>query len=344
MARRIGRRKCVDGGQGRALPATPQAAPCPISAAALKQPGLIVNPWASGALSTIGANDRVLIVGTGLTMADVIVTLDRTGHQGPITAVSRRALLPRQHGPFVDDIDLLDGAAAPKTALELLRLVRGRVREAAELTTGWQPIVDALRARLWEIWPALPAQERRRAARWLLPYWEVHRFRMSPQVHGAVTRKLASNQLTIERAGVISIDSHQGLLTADLRMRNGTFGSRSYEFVVLCAGSSRNLPADPLFADMLDRGSARMDEAGLGLDVDRLSRVLDARGRAQTDLLAVGPMTRGCFGEMTGAPDIARHIERIAHDIVSSKAASKQYWRARVPADQSQKASGRGRL
>jgi uncharacterized NAD(P)/FAD-binding protein YdhS len=31
-------------------------------------------------------------------------------------------------------------------------------------------------------------------------------------------------------------------------------------------------------------------------------------------LLAFGPMTRGSFGEMTGAPDIARHLERVLKD------------------------------
>ena len=294
-------------------------APCPISVAALQQPRLVVNPWASGALAAIGANDRVLIVGTGLTMADVIATLDRIGHQGPVTAVSRRALLPRQHGLFIDNVDLLD-SAPPKTAIELLQLVRRRIREAAN-PTDWQPIVDAIRARLPEIWPALPLKERLRAARRLLPYWEVHRFRISPQAHAALARRFARGQLTIERARVISVDSHQGVLSANFRMHSGASASRSYDSVVLCAGPSKNLRADPLFADLLGRGLARVDEVGLGLDVDPLSRVRNQRGEPQKGLLAIGPMTRGCFGEMTGAPDIARHIERIIDEIVASREA-----------------------
>jgi uncharacterized NAD(P)/FAD-binding protein YdhS len=51
----------------------------------------------------------------------------------------------------------------------------------------------------------------------------------------------------------------------------------------------------------------------LGLKVDALSRVLDRRAAPQAHLLALGPNTRGSFGEMTGAPDIIRQIERVAH-------------------------------
>jgi uncharacterized NAD(P)/FAD-binding protein YdhS len=293
-------------------------APCPISAAALQQPGLIVNPWEAGALTKIGANDRVLIVGVGLTMADVVATLEQNGRHGPVTAVSRRALLPRQHGLFVDGVDVLAGSAPPKTALELLRLVRRRIREAAGLM-GWQPIVDALRARLPEIWAALPPKERLRAVRWLLPYWEVHRFRLSPQAHDALARRLARKLLTIERASVVSIDWREQRLSAELRTPGSAPIQRFYDTIVLCSGPSRNLRANPLLADLLDNGLARMDGVGLGLDVDPFSRILDARGEPQTGLLAIGPMTRGCFGEMTGAPDIAGHIERIVGEIVSSQ-------------------------
>jgi uncharacterized NAD(P)/FAD-binding protein YdhS len=294
-------------------------APCPVSAAALQQPGLVRNPWAPDALSAIRTQDRVLIVGTGLTMGDVVATLDQAGHQGPITAVSRRALLPRQHGRFALDFDLLDGSAQPRTTLELLRLVRKRVREAVD-PADWQSVIDALRTTLPEIWRALPPNERLRATRRLLPFWEVHRFRISPQVQDTLASTLTRNRLTIKRASVISIDAHEERLTANLRMPGGASIWRSFESIVLCAGPSKNLRADPLLADLLDRGLARLDEVGLGLDVDPISRVLDARGAPHAGLLAIGPMTRGCFGEMTGAPDIARHIERIVGALELSQA------------------------
>jgi uncharacterized NAD(P)/FAD-binding protein YdhS len=49
----------------------------------------------------------------------------------------------------------------------------------------------------------------------------------------------------------------------------------------------------------------------MGLDVDRQSRLIASDGHAQATILALGPMTRGTFGEMTGAPDIIRQIARV---------------------------------
>jgi uncharacterized NAD(P)/FAD-binding protein YdhS len=54
--------------------------------------------------------------------------------------------------------------------------------------------------------------------------------------------------------------------------------------------------------------------------VDGFSRLIDARGAMQPDLFAFGPITRGTFGEMSGAPDILRQIERVIPILTKAKA------------------------
>lgn len=58
-------------------------------------PALIANPWQPGALDAIAPHARVAVMGTGLTMADTVATLDRLGHRGSIVAFSRHGLLSR---------------------------------------------------------------------------------------------------------------------------------------------------------------------------------------------------------------------------------------------------------
>ena len=41
----------------------------------------------------------MLIVGTGLSMADVVVSLASHGHKGKVTAISRRGIIPKSHDP-----------------------------------------------------------------------------------------------------------------------------------------------------------------------------------------------------------------------------------------------------
>jgi uncharacterized NAD(P)/FAD-binding protein YdhS len=95
---------------------------------------------------------------------------------------------------------------------------------------------------------------------------------------------------------------------------------QAFDSIVICSGASRNIRDSPLLADLLDRGLAQTDDVGLGLNVDGLSRLIDARGTAQPDLFAFGPITRGTFGEMTGAPDILRQIERVVPTLTNAKA------------------------
>jgi uncharacterized NAD(P)/FAD-binding protein YdhS len=285
--------------------------PCPISAEVSHHAGFIVNPWASGAMSGVGPGQNVLIVGTGLTMADVVATLSEAGHQAPVTAISRRGLTPRPHGLFLDDLDILGAEAAPKTALGLLRLARRRTREFED-SVGWQPVIDALRFKLRQIWPALPPQEQRRVARRLLPFWEVHRFRIAPQIHDLVERWRQQGRLVVEKAGLASLEVAEGKLIATLQRRDGAQGKRAFDAVTLCTGPGKALERDPLVAQLLRDGLARADATATGLAVDEQSRLIDRQGAALADLFAFGPLTRGSFGEMTGAPDITRQIERVA--------------------------------
>ncbi len=290
--------------------------PCPVGPDVARSPKFVPDPWAPDALGGIEPGDAVLVVGTGLTMADVAAGLRARGHAGPITAVSRRGLLSRPHGLFGCEVDILQGLPPPTTASGLLRLVRDRV--AAHAALGWQPVMDALRPELPVLWGALPAREKRRVLRRLLPFWDVHRFRIGPQVHSAVERDREAGRLAVEQAGLAGLGRENGRFVATLRGPGGRDETRAFDAVVLCTGPEKNLRNNPLVAALLGAGLARLDDAGLGLAVDGASRVLDAGSRAVPGLFAFGPMTRGSFGEMTGAPDIARHVERVVAGVVGA--------------------------
>lgn len=296
---------------GHAVPALP----CPLGPGVAEEARFVADPWAPAALAGIAADDGVLIVGTGLTMADVVASLAARGHRGPLTAVSRRALLPKPHGIFLNTLQIVAGDP-PRTALGLLRLLRRRIR-SVDPALGWHPVVDSLRTVLPDLWNGLSAREQKRVVRRLLPFWEIHRFRIAPQVDAALARARERGQLTIEQAALVGLDrDRDGGLSARLRRRTGTIDARRFDAVVLCTGPERDVSANPLVAALLSSGTARLDTVGLGLCVDRASRVLDAAGTPAPGLYALGPMTRGSFGEMTGAPDIAHHIERVVARIL----------------------------
>ncbi len=299
---------------GHALPTVA----CPVSDAARRHPRFVPNPWAAHAFDSVDPDNEVLIVGTGLTMADAAASLMARGHTGVVTAISRHGLLPRPHGLFLDGIDILAGEAPPRTALGLLRLLRRRVRHD-DHGVGWQALADALRSRLPDLWGGLPQLEKRKVLRRLLPYWEVHRFRIAPQIHAALDHALEGGRLRVERAAIMAIDRDADRLVATLRFAHQAERDvrRSFGAVILCTGPDKNPRRNPLLSALLERGFGRLDPVELGLAVDRQSRLLDRAGSIQGDLFALGPMTRGTFGEMTGAPDITRHIQAVVGDVLA---------------------------
>jgi uncharacterized NAD(P)/FAD-binding protein YdhS len=83
---------------------------------------LIRNAWSSDAVFDIEQDASVLLIGTGLTMIDMIVSL-QVHHRGKIYAVSRRGLAPLSHQATKPYPTFLTPETAPKTIRELLHWV-----------------------------------------------------------------------------------------------------------------------------------------------------------------------------------------------------------------------------
>jgi uncharacterized NAD(P)/FAD-binding protein YdhS len=58
------------------------------------------NPWSSEITKDLPIDAPVLLIGTGLTMVDVALSLRESGHRGPIHAISRHGRLYQAHKPY----------------------------------------------------------------------------------------------------------------------------------------------------------------------------------------------------------------------------------------------------
>ncbi|HYI39008.1 MAG TPA: FAD/NAD(P)-binding protein [Allosphingosinicella sp.] len=267
---------------------------------------VIHDPWGpEGAAALAEAAARggeLLLVGTGLTMVDMAVSLEESGFAGHILAASRRGLVPRAH---------LSPAAQPlewRPPASLGALVR-RVRARAP----WRASVDGLRPHSVALWQSLSETEQKRFLRHLRPWWDVHRHRIAPRVAARIEAMRASGRLEIAAARIVSVEGD----VVTLARRGGGEIRRRFDAIVNCTGPEGAVAriADPLIRGLLAGGRARPDRLGLGLDVDPDSRV-EGNG-ASPALYALGPLTKGAFWEIVAVPDIRGQAARVAKAIAA---------------------------
>ncbi len=153
------------------------------------------DPWAPEALAGLDADAAVLLIGTGLTMVDAVVSLLDRGHRGPIHALSRRGLLPRRHAPGSPPAPASPVPALPATLVELTRVLRAEMRQAVARGEDWRPVIDRLRPFTQDVWRSLPAADKARFLRHLRPWWDVHRHRMAGTVADRIEAARQSGQL-----------------------------------------------------------------------------------------------------------------------------------------------------
>jgi uncharacterized NAD(P)/FAD-binding protein YdhS len=297
----------------RVVVATGNGAPGPVTALrpeVAASDAYAANPWAPGALDAVKPADRVLLLGAGLSMVDVVASLDARGHQGAVIALSRRGLLPLAHARGHGQVQT--AAARPGEALSLaLR----RLRRAAGRASDWRQVFDGLRGATPGLWKAMDETNRARFLRHLRPYWEIHRHRMAPRLAERIAGHLASGRLTVVAGRLETVAAAPEGLAATWRPR-GERASRTLtvDRVINCTGPEGDprRSDQPLIRDLLDQGLARPDTLGLGLDVDEDGRLLAAHGGVVPGLFAIGPIGRGALWEVTAVPDIRVQAWRLA--------------------------------
>ncbi len=291
-------------------------------------PAYKADPWAPDTLDGLDPDAPVLLVGTGLTTIDSVVSLLDQGHRGPITALSRRGLLPHRHAaaapPGADPAaaTMPETDAFPTRLNALARTLRANAARQAACGGSWHAVIDEIRPITTELWQAMSLRDRQRFLRHLRPWWDTHRHRICGPVADRIAAARASGQLRI-RAGRICgyrQDRPDGLATVTFRPRfAGTLDSVTVARVVNCAGPDADYSRirDPLVRSLLDNGLVRPDPLSLGLDVTAHCALLGRDGAISRRLFAVGPVTRGMFWEMTAVPDIRQQAELLALQLAS---------------------------
>ena len=271
----------------------------------------IANPWAADARAAVAelaeGGGAALLVGTGLTMVELVLSLDAAGHTGSIVAVSRRGQIPRSHADF----QAVPVEAANVPHGQIGAMWRWLRRRSAQF--GWRAAVDSLRPHSHSLWQSLDTDQQRQFLRHARPWWDVHRHRIAPEVAATVARLVSEGRLEIMAGRIVSATDTGSGLEVGIRRRGASEPRQmTFDFAFNCTGPLHVIEhtRDPLLRSLLDAGMARPDQLNIGLEVDQQSRV--AGGER---LWALGPLTKGRYWEIIAVPDIREQAAAVADDI-----------------------------
>jgi uncharacterized NAD(P)/FAD-binding protein YdhS len=273
--------------------------------------------------STLSPAHSVLIVGNGLTMADVASLLSRDAGRAPMLhTISRRGLLPRSQTAFRAGATPDGGEALLASAHSLKQLLnagRTLAREMENSGGDWREAVTFMRKLAPRLWRQLPAAERRRFVRHLQAHWDVHRHRLPQQMSEQIEHLRRSGRLQVNAGRIQDIIAADGRLRVSWRARgSGQPKQLVVDLVVNATGPYYGIAATPdaLVSSLRTSGLVSADALQLGIRTARYGACLNAQGIASKHLFYLGPMLRADHWEATAALELRDHAEQLAAHLV----------------------------
>jgi uncharacterized NAD(P)/FAD-binding protein YdhS len=303
----------------------PNPASLPAALDVAKHPAYVADPYRVEPRFT--RSQRVLLIGTGLTAADLVNAASTDPTRMPtLHLLSRHGFVPPRQTAFKPDAFKGDGNALLLAAATSLRGLTSSVRllatEAERLGGDWREAVTFVRHMAPTIWQRLSERDRVRFLRHLRAYWDVHRHRLPPEILSRIEGLRTQERLHVHAGRIERMAAEGERIVVTFRPRGSkTSETIAFDRVINCTGPDYSIArsSETLWRSLLQCGLCVPDALGLGLRTGPKGAVVDADGWPGPHLFYVGPMLRADHWEATAAGELRTHAEQLAELLATER-------------------------
>ena len=283
------------------------------------------NPWLHEAVNHPDTDKEILIIGNGLTMADVVIGLKEKNHQGKIYALSINGFDIVPHRAAQPYTKLFEELKPPYRLEKLLKLFSKHIHEYGAQGTE---IIQSLRPLLQQIWLSWTVEEKRWFINHIRHLWEVSRHRLPMQIHEQIQQLIIDDKLEIIAGRICDItEDSTGITVRFRRKRDQKEYSIKVGRVINCTGPVTDITRmeREFFKNLLLRRLIRPDVLKLGVDATQEGAVINADGITSENIYTLGSNLKGILWESTAVPELGLQAKNLADKLI------KQVWSAGIP-------------
>ncbi len=281
------------------------------------------NPWSEQAVLNLKNNDDVLIIGSGLTMADVIIGLREKDFTGKIISLSPHGFNILPHRKSTPQRYILDELNPPYTLENLFRLFYKHIRQARKHGQSGETVVDAIRAKTQEIWQNISHDDKKKFMTHLRHIWGVARHRLPSKIHSQIQQMIQDKKLEIIAGRIKNInDCENGIEVIAQRRKDQSELVIKVARIINCTGPQTDIRKQnsALYNSLLKKGMIRPDEMNLGIDANSEFQVIEANNNTCESIYAIGSLLKGKLWESTAVPELRSQASRLADALVKVSA------------------------
>lgn len=295
-------------GLGNFLPAHPRS----ISKEFISSKQYFQNAFNVQLTNQIQSCNDITIIGSGLTMIDVIVSLSHYQYKGKINVISPHAYIPQAHQENpLPSVEAFIDKEKRYSLSELFALVNQQLKKAKKEQLNLHSVIDSMRPFLQQLWLNFSIEEKQQFLRHLRHKWGVARHRAPSQSMSVFNNLKSSGQLELIKGRISDIKVSDLGFQIAYSNKHSNQQTLHTQLIINCTGpeSDYSQLKSPLVQYLVTNQIISADAIKYGINAQKDCSIAK-------NIYTLGPPLKGILWESVAVPEIRVQAQELAAKII----------------------------